>query len=183
MSENSPLLELPYLQPAQAQKHVTHNEALRMLDASVQLSVPGPGESAPPADPQEGQRLLVASGATGDWQGQDNAVTVFVDGAWQFFFPAVGWTAWLRDAGTWVAFDGSGWREMAPGLWGVNATADAQTRLAVAAEGTLFTHDGPITGCGSTRPRRATPRRCCSRPAIRAGRRWGSPGMTALRSS
>ncbi len=142
MSENSPLLDLPYLQPAQAQKHVTHNEALRMLDASVQLSVPGPGESAPPADPQEGQRLLVGSGATGDWEGQDNAVAVFTDGAWQFFVPAVGWTAWLREAGTWAAFDGSGWEEMAPGRWGVNASADAQTRLAVAAEGTLFTHDG-----------------------------------------
>ncbi len=32
MSENSPLLDLPLIQPAQAQKHVTHNEALERLD-------------------------------------------------------------------------------------------------------------------------------------------------------
>lgn len=39
MSEQTNLLGLPYILPSQAQKHVTHNEALRMLDAMVQLSV------------------------------------------------------------------------------------------------------------------------------------------------
>ena len=39
MSQTSPVLSLPYIQPAQAQKHVTHNEALRILDAITQLSV------------------------------------------------------------------------------------------------------------------------------------------------
>ena len=32
-------LKLPYIAPSQAQKHVTHNEAIRALDALVQLSV------------------------------------------------------------------------------------------------------------------------------------------------
>ena len=32
-------LGLPYLAAAQAQKHVTHNEALRLLDNVIQLSV------------------------------------------------------------------------------------------------------------------------------------------------
>lgn len=32
-------LNLPYIAAAQAQKHVTHNEALRALDAIIQLSV------------------------------------------------------------------------------------------------------------------------------------------------
>ena len=35
----SAILSLPYILPAQAQKHVTHNEALRMLDLLVQLVV------------------------------------------------------------------------------------------------------------------------------------------------
>ncbi len=35
MSQTSPRLDLPYLQPAQAQKHVIHNEALRRLDFFV----------------------------------------------------------------------------------------------------------------------------------------------------
>lgn len=41
LSETTPRLALPYLMPAQAQKHVTHNEALRMLDALVQLRLEG----------------------------------------------------------------------------------------------------------------------------------------------
>ena len=35
--ENSANLQLPYIMPSQAQKHVTHNEAVRTLDALVQL--------------------------------------------------------------------------------------------------------------------------------------------------
>lgn len=36
MSEVSARLELPILQPSQAQKHLTHNEALQRLDVLVQ---------------------------------------------------------------------------------------------------------------------------------------------------
>ena len=39
MSETSPRLDLPYIQPSQAQKHVTHNESLQRLDALVQMTV------------------------------------------------------------------------------------------------------------------------------------------------
>lgn len=37
MSDVSPVLALPYILPAQAQKHVTHNEALARLDVAVQF--------------------------------------------------------------------------------------------------------------------------------------------------
>jgi len=39
MSETTAHLALPFIMAAQAQKHVTHNEALRILDGIVQLSV------------------------------------------------------------------------------------------------------------------------------------------------
>lgn len=32
-------LNLPYILPSQAQKHVTHNEAIRALDAMLHLAV------------------------------------------------------------------------------------------------------------------------------------------------
>ena len=51
MSDSSALLSLPYLMPAQAQKHVTHNEAIRMLDVFVQLTVEGFGATVPPVAP------------------------------------------------------------------------------------------------------------------------------------
>ena len=39
MPATSPRLALPFIQPSQAQKHVTHNEALQLLDAVVQLRI------------------------------------------------------------------------------------------------------------------------------------------------
>jgi len=51
MSDTSTHLGLPYLLAAQAQKHVTHNEALRLLDAIVQLSVLERTRTAPPQAP------------------------------------------------------------------------------------------------------------------------------------
>ena len=35
--DQSPNLELPYISPAQAQKHVTHNEALQILDVVIAI--------------------------------------------------------------------------------------------------------------------------------------------------
>ena len=38
MSDATVNLNLPYIMAAQAQKHVTHNESLKALDALVQIS-------------------------------------------------------------------------------------------------------------------------------------------------
>ena len=49
MTENSSRLSLPYMQPSQAQKHVTHNQALRQLDILVQMAAISDSiNSAPP---------------------------------------------------------------------------------------------------------------------------------------
>ena len=50
-SEN---LDLPYIMPSQAQKHVTHNEAIRALDAILQLTVLSRSVSSPPAGLRDG---------------------------------------------------------------------------------------------------------------------------------
>ena len=50
-------LGLPYLSAAQAQKHVTHNEALRSLDALVQIAVLDTTETDPPVTPDRGRSL------------------------------------------------------------------------------------------------------------------------------
>ena len=39
MPDTTNIQSLPLIQPAQAQKHVTHNEALKILDLIVQMSV------------------------------------------------------------------------------------------------------------------------------------------------
>ena len=55
MSEHSPTLSLPLIQAAQAQKHVTHNEAVELLDMIVQLTVQDFDANTPPALALEAQ--------------------------------------------------------------------------------------------------------------------------------
>ena len=73
-------LNLPYILPAQAQKHVTHNEALRILDAVIQIVVQDMTRATPPASPTEGQRHVVASDASGAWAGHIAAIATWQDG-------------------------------------------------------------------------------------------------------
>ena len=61
MSDATTHLLLPYILAAQAQKHVTHNEALRLLDGLVQLSVLDRDLTAPPGSPADGDRYIVGS--------------------------------------------------------------------------------------------------------------------------
>ncbi|NIB59611.1 DUF2793 domain-containing protein, partial [Agrobacterium tumefaciens] len=53
MTEQTARLRLPYILPSQAQKHVTHNEALQRLDAIVQLVIKDV-VAAPPDNASEG---------------------------------------------------------------------------------------------------------------------------------
>jgi hypothetical protein len=147
MSDTTTHLGLPYLLAAQAQKHVTHNEALRLLDAMVQLSVLDRTRTAPPASPADGDRHLVASGATGLWTGWDLNIAFWIDGAWMRLVPRVGWQVWVADEGVPLVWTGSAWQDVAdrplqvPRI-GVNASSDNTNRLSVSAPATLFTHAG-----------------------------------------
>lgn len=149
MSESTPLLDLPFIMPAQAQKHVTHNDALLGLDALVQLSVVSRAVADPPASSQEGDRYLVASPATGDWTGKENAIAAFQDGIWQFHTPKAGWRVWIGDEARFLVHDGNQWRSVLASadlqslsLVGVNTAADATNKLSVASDAVLFNHNG-----------------------------------------
>ena len=80
MSETTTNLRLPYIMPAQAQKHVTHNEALRRLDALVQLSVVSRTLNAPPTEPAEGVAYIVPQGAEPNWGEDAGRIVSFQDG-------------------------------------------------------------------------------------------------------
>ena len=112
MSDITTHLLLPYILAAQAQKHVTHNEALRLLDAMVQLSVLDRDLTAPPASPADGDRYIVASAATGLWAGWDLNVTTWVDGVWMRLVPRPGWLAWIADEATFFVWNGSAWQSV-----------------------------------------------------------------------
>ena len=142
---NSTQLAMPYLEAAQAQKHVTHNEALRVLDVVVMLAALDRDLTAPPGSPADGDRYLVASGGAGAWSGQDGKIAAWQDGAWSFHAPREGWRLWLADEGILLVFDGASWTGAATqnaALMGVNTSADATNKLAVSSPAVLFSHDG-----------------------------------------
>lgn len=113
MAETSPRLLLPWLQAAQAQKHVTHNEALRRLDGLVNLTVEDRSRSAPPTNPAEGTAYLVAAGASGVWAGWSGDIALWSDGAWLRLPALPGWRVWVlaeevmlvRLSAGWVTLD------------------------------------------------------------------------------
>lgn len=157
--DKTPRLGLPLIMPSQAQKHLTHNEALTIADALVQLSVSGRTLVAPPASPAEGERHIVAPGAGGDWAGKARQVASFDAGAWTYHVPVAGWLCWVRQETTLLVFDGAEWRpvETAPGSSvsaarvGINTAVDAANRLAVKSDAVLFSHDDATPGTGSMR--------------------------------
>lgn len=102
-------LNLPLLEGGQAQKHVTVNAALRVLDAAVQLNVLSASLSAPPGGAAEGDRYIVAPGASGAWSGEAGAVAEFRGGAWIFIHPAEGWLAFDRNANRYLHWSGAAW--------------------------------------------------------------------------
>ncbi|MCX8996713.1 DUF2793 domain-containing protein [Rhizobiaceae bacterium BDR2-2] len=147
MTENTANLEMPYILPSQAQKHVTHNEALQRLDATVQLTLAATLAS-PPASPEEGRCFAIALGADGEWSGRDGRIAMRQDGAWIYLAPRAGWRAWDMAGGRLLVYDGDGWRgvplpdEAECRTLGISTAADQTNRLAVAADATLLTHAG-----------------------------------------
>jgi hypothetical protein len=106
---NSPNLALPYIDQNQSQKHVTHNAAIRELDAIVQLSVIDDSLTAPPGSPADGDRYIVAGGATGAWTGKAGKIAAWQDGAWNFFAPKNGWLAWVASRSELRLWPGASW--------------------------------------------------------------------------
>ncbi len=100
---------LPLLAPAQAQKHVTVNEALAVLDAVAQLRVVSATVQSPPSNAVDGEAYLVPSGAGGDWSTRSRQVAIWSNGGWLYLKPKVGWCAWDAQISGRRLFDGADW--------------------------------------------------------------------------
>jgi Protein of unknown function (DUF2793)/Chaperone of endosialidase len=127
--DTSPNLSLPYIAAAQAQKHVTHNEALRALDAIVQLTVLDKDLSAPPGSPTEGARYMVAPSPTGAWAGQADRIAAWQDGAWAFYAPREGWLAWVADEEELYIWSGTAWTAYGAGQLFVSSPTYPPSRI------------------------------------------------------
>lgn len=108
--DTTPRLALPLLQPGQAQKEMTHNEALALLDMVVQGSVIGASGDAPPASPAPGGCWLVGASPIDAWAGHPHALAGWSSSGWHFVEPHEGMQVWLGlEQGNAVFADGI-WR-------------------------------------------------------------------------
>ena len=142
----SPNLRLPYLDANQNQKTVTHNAALRMLDALVNLHVASAALPAPPAAPGDWQCWIVASGGTGAWLGKDLNVAAWQDGAWSFYAPNPGFVAYVDALGGALMWNGTAWASLlgavtslALSTLGVGTAADPANPVSARLNAALFT--------------------------------------------
>ena len=156
---DTPLLGLPYLDAAQAQKHVTHNEALRILDACVHLAVVSRLAAPPSGAPDEGARYLVAEGATDAFAGHADAVAAWQDSAWRFLSPRAGWRLYVLGEDRDLLHDGVAWRDAHPPpsrfdnliALGLGTEADAANPFAARLDAALFTARAASEGGGDLR--------------------------------
>lgn len=102
-------LGLPLLAASQAQKHVTVNEALAILDAAAQLHVSSSVVATPPTSAAEGTSFLLPAAANGDWAGKSGNIAVWSNGGWIFLTPRSGWRVWDASRQGWHFFDGTAW--------------------------------------------------------------------------
>ncbi len=159
---DTPHLGMPLIAASQSQKHVTHNQAIVILDAIVQLSVIDSVHTAPPVSPAEGDRYRVASGATGVWSGWDLNIALFTDGAWEKLVQKKGWTCYDENDDTLTVWNGSAWTDFAfitatkasDGTLtkiGINTAADDMNRLAVKSSAILLSHEDVSPADGNIR--------------------------------
>lgn len=109
MSEQTPRLGFPLLVSGQAQKEVTHNEALAMVDALVQPVVQAVAPPAIPSAPEPGQCWAVGAGAGGAWAGRDHAIACWTEGGWRFVASREGMTVWSLADSLPARRDANGW--------------------------------------------------------------------------
>ena len=139
-------LGLALMAASQAQKHVTHNDALLSLDSLVQAVVVETDRLAPPATAQEGEAYLIGTSPTGSFAGQAGMLAAYMAGSWRFFQPQTGWMVFVKSRNAVMVLSGGSWHlldDLAQSFanlknLGIGTSADATNRLAVKTNAALF---------------------------------------------
>jgi hypothetical protein len=139
----TPRLALPLLSAGQAQKEMTHNEALAALDMLAQAVAVAVGVDVPPAAPEPGQCWIVGDAPQGVWSGQARTLAGWTVGGWRFHIPDAGMTVWsLADAAE-ARFEDGGWtigvaRAARVEIGGVQVLGPRQPAIAEPGGGTVI---------------------------------------------
>lgn len=143
----TPILATTLIDQSQSQKEVTANNAF------IRMEVPLVGAvdraiNTPPGSPANGDSYIVGGSPTGAWTGKANNLAYYY-GGWYFIVPKEGLSVWVNDEDIFYTWSGSAWvvtnnptsfQNLT--MLGVNTTADATNKLAVASSAILFNHIG-----------------------------------------
>jgi hypothetical protein len=158
MSDISPRHAFPYLLPSQAQKHVTVNESLQLIDALMQCAVVSATQYVEPAAPQDGETWILPAARSGpSWDFiAPGSIAAWLDGQFTAIAPPPGFLAYVADTGVFQLFNGTDWSAIPLSAdhvpsFGVNTAADTTNRLAVKADAELLSHDDVTPGSGDAR--------------------------------
>ncbi len=140
--DNTGRFDLPLILPSQAQKHVTHNEALTLIDGLFHLVIKKFGETTPPVTAQIDDAFVIGASPTGAWFGQAGNIAFNSDVGWRFLVPRQGIIALNATSAKLVVYDQSTWKALGDAIdvstLGINTNADAVNRLAVRSNAALF---------------------------------------------
>lgn len=95
----TPKLSMTEISEAQALKYLTHNGALRRLDAAVQCNVIDKDLFVPPGAPSDGDTYIVGTtdSTSDNWEGHDDDIAYYQSSGWIYLTPAEGWTVYVQD--------------------------------------------------------------------------------------
>ena len=109
MTDLTDRLALPLLATGQAQKELTHNEAITRLSFATQASVVAIAPSTVPSAPSPGQCWVVGASAAGAWAGKDAQLACWTANGWRFIVPFDGFTVWSIADGKYASFTSFAW--------------------------------------------------------------------------
>jgi hypothetical protein len=109
MSQATPRHSLPYIFAGQAQKELTHNEALILLDTLAGASAVSAGLNVPPPSPTPGQCWILGSAPVAEWTGQEHALACWTESGWRFLSSRTGMRVWVEDQQLWAERTAAGW--------------------------------------------------------------------------
>lgn len=135
-------LGLPLLAAGQAQKEITHNEALALIDLIASAGVEAAGVNDPPVAPQLGACWIVGQSPTGAWAGQAGRIAGWTAGGWRFVPPVSGMRAWNAASGMDLIHTGSQWVE---GIARVNEVRVGADRVVAARQPAIAAPSGGVT--------------------------------------
>jgi hypothetical protein len=106
---NTARLQLPYILTSQAQKEVTHNSALNLLDIFTRPSVLEMDKDTPPVSPTVGDCYVVGGSPTDEFVSHEDEIACYTDNGWIFAAPFKWLDVVNDDDDTRYTYDGSAW--------------------------------------------------------------------------